>query len=162
MSDTTRIEWCDHTFSPWWGCSRVSPACRSCYAEAWASRWGHEVWRRGGPRRMLSDAAWARPLKWNRDARRAGVPARVFCASMADVFEDHPQLPEPRKRLWDLIEATPDLHWQLLTKRAGNVAGMVPWGGSWPPNVWIGCSAETTSPPRGAPRHDRPGRSRNG
>lgn len=142
MSDTTAIEWTDHTFNPWWGCARVSPACRFCYADRDARRYGMELWRRHGPRRMLSDANWAKPLKWNRDAERAGVPAKVFCASMADVFEDHPQVAEPRKRLWDLIERTPWLRWQLLTKRPENVAAMAPWGDSWPGHVWLGTSVE--------------------
>ena len=142
MSDVTAIEWTDHTFNPWWGCSRVSPACRFCYADRDARRYGHELWRRHGQRRMLSERNWQRPLKWNRDAERAGAPEKVFCASMADVFEDHPDLEEPRKRLWDLIEATPWLRWQLLTKRPENVAGMVPWGSDWPSWVWLGVSAE--------------------
>lgn len=92
---------------------------------------------------MLSDSNWRKPLKWNRDAERAGVPAKVFCASMADVFEDHPQLEEPRKRLWDVIEQTPWLRWQLLTKRPENVADMAPWGSDWPSWVWLGTSVET-------------------
>lgn len=99
MSDITKIEWTDHTFNPWWGCSRVSPACRFCYADRDARRYGHDLWRRHGQRRMLSEKNWERPLKWNRDAERAGVPEKVFCASMADVFEDHPDLEESRKRL---------------------------------------------------------------
>lgn len=143
MSDKTGIEWTDHTFNPWWGCSRVSPACRFCYADRDAQRYGHQVWRRHGPRRMLSEANWKRPLKWNRDAQNAGIPAKVFCASMADVFEDHPDVAEPRERLWDVIEATPWLRWQLLTKRPENVAGMVPWGETWPSWVWLGTSVET-------------------
>lgn len=142
MSDITGIQWTDHTFNPWWGCSRVSPACRFCYADRDAQRYGFKVWRRHGPRRMLSEANWQRPLKWNRDAGRAGVPAKVFCASMADVFEGHPDVTEARKRLWGVIEATPWLRWQLLTKRPENVAGMVPWGDSWPSWVWLGTSVE--------------------
>ena len=143
MGDITAIEWCDHTFNPWWGCSRVSPACRHCYADRDAQRYGHQVWRRHGPRRMLSDANWARPIKWNRDAQRAGVPAKVFCASMADVFEDHPDVAEPRERLWELIAATPWLVWQLLTKRPENITRMAPWGDDWPDNVWAGTSVES-------------------
>jgi protein gp37 len=143
MGDVTRIGWTDHTFNPWWGCSRVSPACRSCYADTLARRWGmDDLWHRHGPRRMLSDATWARPLRWNRDAAAAGTPARVFCASMADVFEDHPDVTGARARLWDLIEATPWLRWQLLTKRPENVAGMVPWAATWPASVWLGTSVE--------------------
>lgn len=142
MSDNSAIEWTTHTFNPWWGCARISPACVHCYADSQAQRYGHQVWRRKGPRRLLSEANWARPVKWNRDAERAGIPAKVFCASMADVFEDHPQVTEARKRLWGVIEATPHLHWQLLTKRPENVAGMVPWRDSWPSWVWIGTSVE--------------------
>lgn len=138
----SKIEWTDYTFNPWWGCVRISPACRFCYADTLATRYGHELWRRKGPRRMLSDTHWRGPIKWNRDAETAGTPARVFCASMADVFEDHPDVVEPRKRLWDLIEATPWLHWQLLTKRPENVAAMAPWGSDWPGNVWLGTSVE--------------------
>jgi protein gp37 len=91
---------------------------------------------------MLSDNNWRQPLRWNRAAEKAGVRARVFCASMADVFEDHPDVVEPRARLWPLIEQTPWLDWQLLTKRPENVVGMVPWGSDWPTNVWLGTSVE--------------------
>jgi protein gp37 len=143
MSDKTAIQWTDRTFNPWWGCSRVSPACRFCYADRDARRYGFDIWRRKGPRRMLSDGNWQRPVKWDREAREAGVPAKVFCASMADVFEDHPQVADARKRLWDLIDETPWLIWQLLTKRIENVAKMAPWGDSWPANVWLGTSVES-------------------
>jgi protein gp37 len=100
------------------------------------------VFHLGGSRRMLSDAYWRKPLAWNREAQRTGVPLRVFCASMADVFEDHPQVTDARKRLWDLIERTPWLRWQLLTKRPENVPAMAPWTGPWPDHVWIGTSVE--------------------
>jgi protein gp37 len=142
LSDTTGIEWTDHTFNPWWGCSRVSPACVRCYADTKAQRWGHKLWRRNGPRRMLSDAYWQKPHTWNRQARANGAAEKVFSASMADVFESHPQVAEPRKRLFGVIEDTPWLIWQLLTKRIENVIDMVPWGDNWPSNVWLGTSVE--------------------
>lgn len=143
MGDQTAIEWTDHTFNAWWGCSRISPACRFCYADRDASRWGHQLWRRNGERRPMSEDYWRKPAKWNRDAEKVGKPAKVFCASMSDVFEDHPQVAPWRDRLWGVIESTPWLTWQLLTKRIENVADMVPWSGDWPRNVWIGCSVET-------------------
>lgn len=96
----------------------------------------------------MSDQYWRQPLTWNRKAADADGPVRVFCASMADVFEDHPEpdvrafQEKERTRLWDLIEATPNLIWMLLTKRPENVAGMVPWGGDWPSSVWLGTSVE--------------------
>lgn len=159
MGELSAIEWTDHTFNPWWGCTRVSPACDHCYADATAARFGFDVWGDDAPRRILSDANWAKPFKWDRDAEQAGRPALVFCASMADVFEDRRDLDEHRASLWDLIEATPHLIWQLLTKRPEHVLDQVPdhWKRSteistdgrlirhpsrWPGNVWIGTTVE--------------------
>lgn len=150
MADITGIGWTDHTFNVWWGCARVSPACRSCYADTTAQRWGKKLWRRHGRRQMMSDAYWRNPARWNRAAQAAGRPAKVFCASMADVFERHPepdvnaQLDAARARLWQVIAGTPWLRWQLLTKRPENVPAMVPWApGEWPAIVWLGTSVET-------------------
>ena len=139
---STKISWCHHTFNLAWGCSHVSPGCSRCYAEVWAKRTGHDVWGARGERRTFGAKHWAEPLAWNAAARHAGQRRRVFCASMADVFEDHPALPPERAKLWPLVEATPWLDWLLLTKRIENVAGMLPWGDSWPGNVWIGTSVE--------------------
>jgi protein gp37 len=140
----TAIEWTDETFNPWWGCTRVSPACAHCYADAMAKRFGMpDLWEHGGTRRFLSTDNWRKPLRWNAAAATARNPIKVFCASMADVFEDHHELEEARQRLWSLIEDTPWLIWQLLTKRPENVAAMVPWS-SWPSNVWLGVSIENS------------------
>jgi len=61
---------------------------------------------------------------------------------MADVFEARADLNRARSQLWNLIAATPSLDWLLLTKRPQNVAGMVPWSGPWPTNVWLGTTVE--------------------
>lgn len=141
MGESTAIGWTDHTFNPWWGCTRVSPGCQHCYAEAFAKRTGHGVWGKGGDRRFFGDRHWGEPLKWDAAAREAGAPARVFCASMADVFEDRDDLVPHRDRLWDLIVDTPSLRWQLLTKRPENVLALMPWS-VMPANVWIGTTVE--------------------
>src|SRR5688500_18924379 len=122
MGKNSKIEWTNHTFNPWWGCTRVSAACKHCYAEAWAKRVGKKVWGPKAPRRFFGDAHWAGPLKWNREAEEGGIRARVFCASMADVFEARKDLQEPRAQLWKLIEKTPHLDWLLLTKRPHKIA----------------------------------------
>lgn len=142
MAKDSKIEWTHHTFNPWWGCERVSPACKNCYAEAWARRLGLDLWSKNSPRRMLSDAYWRAPLGWNREAAKEGKRARVFCASMADVFENRRDLDEPRERLWQLIDETPHLDWLLLTKRPQHVHRFVPWGSNWPKNVWLGTTVE--------------------
>lgn len=144
MGETTAIEWTDHTFNGWWGCSRVSPGCTNCYAETFAKRTGHAVWGKGSERRFFGDAHWAEPLKWERDAAAGDRREFVFCSSMADVFEDRADLVDPRERLWRLVGETPHLVWQLLTKRPENVLGMVPgtWLDAWPRNAWIGTTTE--------------------
>lgn len=142
MGATTGIQWTDHTFNPWWGCAHVSPGCVNCYAERDAKRYGSDVWGAKADRRFFGETHWAEPLKWNREAEREGRRHRVFCASMADVFEPRDDLTLWREALWALIDATPSLDWQLLTKRPEEVAGMVPWGDNWPTNVWLGASVE--------------------
>lgn len=142
MAKGSKIEWTHHTFNPWWGCERVSPACKNCYAEAWAHRLGMDLWSKGAPRRMLSDAYWRQPIAWNREATRAARRDRVFCASMADVFEDRRDLDAPRERIWNLVSETPNLDWLLLTKRPHRVRHLTPWGETWPRNVWLGTTVE--------------------
>lgn len=142
MGADSKIQWTDHTFNPWWGCARVSPGCERCYAEAFAKRVGRAKWGVNEERVVTSDKNWREPLKWNAAAEKAGVRARVFCASMADVFEDKPELVHWREGLWDLIEKTPHLDWLLLTKRPQNVADLVPWCTTWPKNVWLGTTVE--------------------
>jgi protein gp37 len=143
MGAATRIGWTDHTFNPWWGCVRVSPACNHCYAEAFAKRTGNDVWGKKADRRFFGEKHWAEPLKWAAKAEQEGVRRRVFCASMADVFEDRRDLDEWRERLWSLVGRTPELDWQLLTKRPENVVALTPWRfGEWPVNVWLGCTVE--------------------
>jgi protein gp37 len=128
----SNIEWCDHTFNPWEGCTRVSPGCANCYAEARNSRWnGGKApnWGPGAPRRLTSAANWRQPILWNREAEaeartalREGKPyqrPRVFCASLADWLDEEVPV-KWRADLLDLIRQTPALDWLLLTKRPGN------------------------------------------
>lgn len=142
MGANSKIEWTTHTFNPWWGCVRVSEACKHCYAESWAKRVGQDLWGPGSDRRFFTDNHWREPLKWNRAAAGVTERPRVFCASMADVFEDRPDLVSHRDRLFDLIEATPNLDWLLLTKRPQNVCRLARWGQDWPSNVWLGTTVE--------------------
>lgn len=142
MAKNSSIEWTHHTFNPWWGCTKVSAACEHCYAETWAKRVGQGVWGAKAPRRFFTDKHWAEPLRWNKEAIAAGERRRVFCASMADVFEKRAELNEWRERLWELIQATPMLDWLLLTKRPQQIQNMVPWSDDWPENIWLGTTVE--------------------
>lgn len=190
MSEHTNIEWCDATFNPWIGCTKVSPACDHCYAERDFDLRRHVVqWGAGQERKRTAPANWKLPERWNnqafvecpacgwrgeaRDAMHvigllniaeAWCPAcrlevvqparrRVFCASLADVFDN--EVPaEWRADLMQLIVSTPNLDWLLLTKRIGNAERLIAeagdlidygdgwqslWGqGEWPRNVWLG------------------------
>lgn len=142
MGKETRIEWTHHTFNPWWGCVKVSAACDNCYAETWAKRLGEGLWGPNTPRRFFGDAHWKEPLKWDREAASEKTRRRVFCASMADVFENRPDLIAPRHRLLDLIAETPNLDWLLLTKRIHLVRKQLPKGYEFPKNVWLGTTVE--------------------
>lgn len=158
MGEVTGISWTDHTFNAWWGCARVSPGCEHCYAETLATvRRKLAIWGVDAERKPMSEAYWRAPVTWNRNAEAAGVRRRVFCSSMADVFELPPERnvqahavqTAARERLWKLIGETPWLDWQLLTKRPENVRKLAPWAtpggpgtGPWPGNVWVGTTVE--------------------
>ena len=141
----TTIAWTHYSWNPWWGCTKVSTGCANCYAEAWDKRTGGSHWGKS-ERRFFGEKHWREPLKWNEAARKAGERRRVFCASMADVFEDAPGLDEQRRKLWLLIHKTENLDWLLLTKRPENIERMYldcyPWGSDPAPNVWLGTSVE--------------------
>jgi protein gp37 len=150
----TKIEWCDETFNPWWGCERVSPGCAHCYAATFSRRLGMDhLWPRrpsvqNGQEhgfRFFGDDHWELPLRWARTLpAKLGRRPRVFCASMADVFEDREELRESRWRLFKLIAETPELDWLILTKRPEFARDDVPdlvW--ETLPNVWLGVSIET-------------------
>lgn len=146
MGTETGIAWTDHTFNPWWGCVKISPACTNCYAATFDKRVGGDRnggthWGIGTARRAFGDKHWEEPRKWNAAAEKARTRARVFCASMSDVFEAREDLEEHRARLWKLIDATPALDWLLLTKRPENIAKMISWTDA-KLNVWLGATVE--------------------
>jgi protein gp37 len=173
MAETTAIEWCEKTFNPWSGCTKVAAGCTHCYAEVnYSVKMRGVKWGPKGDRVLASDAMWQEPLKWNRKAEKSGKRPRVFCASLADVFEDWdgPMLDhhgdklytadgslrpitidDCRRRLFTLIDATPNLNWLILTKRPDNICPMWPYEahrtGStvstivYRSNVWLGTSA---------------------
>ncbi len=140
MGEHTSIAWTDRTFNPWWGCTKVSPGCDHCYAESWDARFAGNHWGKGMARREFGDKHWNEPLRWNRLAEKAGAPLKVFCGSMCDVMDD--EAPKgARERLWGIIDATPHLTWQLLTKRPQRYARYLPHSFIHD-NVWLGTSAE--------------------
>jgi protein gp37 len=144
MSANSKIEWTDHTFNPWIGCTKVSPGCANCYAEAQNNlrKWNREGWGKGVPRKRTSEANWKHPLMWNKQASvesqcassilqdsKAGERniewatnyhrPRVFCASLADWLDDEIPI-QWLADLLDLIRRTPNLDWLLLSKRPEN------------------------------------------
>jgi protein gp37 len=142
----TSIECAHDTFNPWRGCQKVSPGCAHCYAETLARRNPaiRGEWGPFGARVIGTDAYKRKPLQWNRDAAKMGVRRRVFCASLADVLEERPELVAPRRRLFDLIGDTPNLDWLLLTKRHEEMPAtlVARFGNSPPVNLWAGVSVE--------------------
>jgi protein gp37 len=142
MGKNSAIQWTQHTFNPWWGCIEVSPACDHCYARVWAKFTGRAEWGKDTARWFPSEAYWKEPVKWNREAERAGARQRVFSASMGDILEERDDLKPHRERLWSLIAETPWLDWLLLTKRPAGYRRLVPSEILALPNVWPGVTVE--------------------
>lgn len=151
MPESTAIAWTDHTWSPWIGCTEISPGCDHCYARALDRRLRYGLRKGEGPegaphwgadRPRYRTKSWDQPLRWNASAERAGLRRRIF-PSMCDPFDN--EVPAQwRVDLFDIILRTPHLTWMLLTKRIGNVAGMLPITvnpfDSVYPNVWLGAT----------------------
>lgn len=153
MAEQTKIEWCDATFNPWMGCTKVGPGCDHCYAEvSTPSRTRGIQWGAGAARQRTSEANWKLPIRWNNSefmqcanckwrgdqnewrglhaSRCCAQPMldparrRVFCASLADVFDNDVD-PQWRADLFYLIYITPNIDWLILTKRIGNAVEMI-------------------------------------
>lgn len=131
MSDTTKISYCDHTWSPWLGCEPVSLGCAHCYASAISKRAGRGAYRHGMQRTLTKD--WKKPRRWNDQA----LGQKRVLVSMCDPFDDDVPV-EWHIQFYDLISDTPNLTWLLLTKRPEEVSCI----GQWPDNVWMGVSIE--------------------
>ncbi|HMV87213.1 MAG TPA: phage Gp37/Gp68 family protein [Blastocatellia bacterium] len=152
MGQDSKIEWTHHTFNPWRGCTKVSDGCKNCYAETMSKRNPAVlgIWGDNGTRVVAAESYWRQPLKWNREAETAGERRRVFCASLADVLEDRPELIAPRRRLFGVINETFNLDWLLLTKRPENAQHLFDdvWRHfGWDDdlsvmNVWLGTTVE--------------------
>src|SRR4029077_10021712 len=91
MGENSKIEWTNHTFNPWTGCTKISPACDHCYAESWAKRTGVVKWG-NHDRRRTTPSNWRLPLKWNKTAaqflQQHGHRQRVFCSSLSDWLDN--------------------------------------------------------------------------
>jgi protein gp37 len=140
MGEQTKIEWVDHTFNPWIGCTRVSPACDNCYAASMSHRRGWARFDNGAPRRRTTDDYWRQPVRWNRKAEARGRRAKVFGPSLGDPF-DAEVSDAWRVDYLRLIEATPWLDYILLTKRP-QVAVKFFRDRRVPINLWPGVTAE--------------------
>jgi protein gp37 len=131
MAQTSAIEWTDATWNPWMGCEKVSPGCAHCYMYREQRQYGHdpEALRR-------SKTKFDEPLRWS-DERM------VFTCSWSDWF--HPGADEWRHEAWEIVRATPNLTYQILTKRPELIRDRLPvdWGHGYE-NVWLGVSVENS------------------
>lgn len=149
MSTSTAIQWTDRSWSPWIGCTKVSPGCANCYAEKYDRRWAGKLgihWGKGNPRRAMSESHWALPRRWN----KAAVGSVKVFPSLCDPFDQEVDL-SWKIEFWRLVWSTPKLTWLILTKRPerfehdwGDMirARVVALGSGLPNNVWLGVSVE--------------------
>lgn len=154
MAETTTISWCDSSWNPWYGCTKVSVGseggggCDHCYAEMStpvrvARSKSIEPWGPHGTRIRTSDSTWDMPKRWNRQHEvffaEHGRRRRVFLLSLGDIF-DNAVDPSWRAEVFALIRATPNLDWLVLTKRISNAKRMLPkdFGPATFPHVHLG------------------------
>jgi len=145
MAENSNIGWTDHTYNPWIGCTKVSPACDNCYAEDWDNRHLQQKTSRWGPKARRTRTKTRGNLKrWNRQAGELGIRQRVFTASLADICDNHWSVaPQWRRDLVEDIRACQNLDFLLLTKRPQKVASLYPdLIEDWPTNAWVGASTE--------------------
>jgi protein gp37 len=138
MGEQTIIAWTDKTWNPWRGCEKISPGCAHCYMFTQQERYGRD------PSVVTRTRTWGDPIKWQRAAAAARERWRVFTCSWSDFF--HPDADAWRDDAWAVIRATPNLHYQILTKRPDAVRDRLPsdWGRGYP-NVWLGVSVENNA-----------------
>src|SRR3990167_6659641 len=135
MSEKTTISWTKHSWNPWRGCKKISPGCAHCYMFTEQRRYGND------PAVVMRTKTWGDPLKWQKKAAAAGVFENVFTCSWSDWFIE--QADEWREEAWQIVKRTPNLIYQILTKRPENIASRLPkdWGSGYQ-NVWLGVSVE--------------------
>lgn len=137
MAENSKIEWTRHTWNPWIGCTKVSPACDHCYAADLAARYGWVEWGQGIPRKRTSPSTWAQPFKWNRQAQAANRTDTVFCLSLGDIWDN--EVPASwRREAFAVMRDTPNLLYLLLSKRIGNAVKMANEAGGLPSNAALG------------------------
>lgn len=138
MGEETKIEWTDHSWSPWRGCTKVSPGCANCYAETLSKRNPAVLgqWGKGKPRVMAKN--WGDPVRWNKAGHVCGECGKTthggtcfhgqckgtthrptIFPSLCDWLDDDVPV-EWLARFLNLIHDTPNLTWLLLTKRPEN------------------------------------------
>lgn len=140
MAKNTKIEWATHTYNPWIGCAKVSPACDHCYAEDLMDvRYNRVNWGAGAARARTSPQTRNAPFKWDREAAKAGKKATVFCLSLGDIWDNEVD-PLWRREAFDVMRATPNLIYLLLSKRIGNAVRMAEEAGGLPPNAALGAT----------------------
>jgi len=135
MATKSNIEWTEVTWNPVTGCTKVSPGCKFCYAEAMAKRLkAMDMDRyRNGFELTLQEDLIDLPRRWRK-------PRTVFVNSMSDLF--HREVPDAFiKRVFDTMAAAPKHKFQVLTKRAERLVELAPEL-PWPANIWMGVSVE--------------------
>lgn len=141
MAENSAISWTRHTWNPWMGCTKVSPACDGCYAEALMDkRYGKVQWG-NAPRVRTGAHTWNDPFRWQRRAEKDGDRPFVFCASLADIFDNQVD-PQWRADAFDVMRRTPRLVYLLLTKRPQNIVRLADAAGGLPGNAAIGTTVE--------------------
>lgn len=140
MAENSKIEWTDHTWNPWIGCTKVGAPCDNCYAETLMDhRYGRVQWGPHGERSRTSSTTWRQLRKWNRAAQLAGTRPFVFSLSLGDIWDNQVD-PAWRKDAFDIARECPNIIMLYLSKRIGNAVDMAGKAGGLPKNAALGAT----------------------
>ena len=141
----SKIQWTDYTYNEWISCTAISEACKFCYAEKFATRYGFSEWGPTAKRNRVSESTRKNPYRWGRKAIKENTRFRVFCSSLSDVFDDHESIhKEWRDNIFkSMRETSGGLDWLLLSKRPNNFIKYLPsdWSDGYK-NAWLGVTIE--------------------
>lgn len=155
MAENSNIEWTRHTWNPWTGCTKVSEGCRYCYmyrekeryrpeGEKWDALTEHQQQYYDPTIVLRSEGNFKKPLTWHKKltGQEPLTERLVFTCSYSDFF--HEDADGWRPEAWEIIRKTPNLVYQILTKRPERVLDCLPsdWGEKGYPNVWLGTTVE--------------------
>lgn len=138
MADNSSIEWTTATWNWATGCTKISDGCLNCYMfreYPRLKRFGLSTYQWTPDQLRIHEEVLNKPFSWK-------SPRMIFTNSMSDFF--HEKIPfEFLDRVLEVMRATPQHTYQVLTKRSWRMMKYGERIGAYPDNVWLGVTVES-------------------